>query len=252
MLIAAGIAAFLVIFLGSPQNDLLLSKMPKYVKKIVVDKDTKQLIIKEVKETNKLQKAYQKRTKKYVKELNKLVENQSTSEEEFTKYFKGVVDYELETNKVFIPHRIAVQQALSQEEWDKIIEAGQKEFKKGKKANDKKLEKLKKKFDKTALAILKQVDDEKDKEAITNTLKSFNTNMMTLGTEIIRKNPYEQEILLNKDASEDDLFKVINEDNKQWMQSFDIFTALFIDLSNNVPEDNWKPVAKQLKKLIKL
>lgn len=252
MLIAAGIVAFLAIFLGSPQNDLLLSKMDKYVKKIVIDKDKKALIISELKASDKLQKAYQKRTKKYVKGLCELTENQKTSQEEFIKYFQGIVDYEVETNKLYIPHRIIVQKALSQEEWDKIIDAGQKEFKKGKKANDKKIEKLKKELNKIASAISKQIDDEKDKEALSNTLKSFNTNMMALGVEIIRKNPYEQEILLNKDASEVDLFSVINEGNKQWMQSFDIFTALFIDLSKNVPEDKWKPVAKQLKKLIKL
>lgn len=251
MLIALGLAIVAILF-GAPQSDLLLSNMDKYVKKIVVDKNVKKQILYELKDVRKLEKTYQKRTKKYVKELKSLAHNKNTSKEQFAAYFEELVNYELETNKQYIPHRVAVQNALSEDEWDKIIDAGSKEFKKGKKANDKRLDKLKTELNKIEKNITKHIDDKKNKALAENILSTFNADMYGLAVEIIRKNPYEQEVLLNKNASEEDLFSVINEDNKQWMEMFVAFSALHKDLSELVPSEKWKPVSKELKKFIRL
>lgn len=251
MLIGLAIAIFAFLF-GGPQNELLLSNMDKYAKKVIVDKDTKKLVISEVKAVNKIQKQYQKETKKQVKQLNKLVVNQNTSAQEYASFFSGVVEYNLELNNEFIPHRLTVQKSLSENEWESILEEGKKEFKKSKKVSQKRLDKFKKELAKSEEKILKSIDNTGDRDIAKIKIMEFNKGMTEAAISLLDKNPYNQQILLNKDASEANLMEVINHDIEEWSKMFEVIKTLHLELSQLVPEENWKIVSKEFKKIIKL
>lgn len=251
MLIGLAIVIFAFLF-GGPQNELLLSNMDKYAKKVIVDKDTKKLVISEVKAVNKIQKQYQKETKKQVKQLNKLVVNQNTSAQEYASFFSGVVEYNLELNNEFIPHRLTVQKSLSENEWESILEEGKKEFKKSKKVSQKRLDKFKKELAKSEEKILKSIDNTGDRDIAKIKIMEFNKGMTEAAISLLDKNPYNQQILLNKDASEANLMEVINHDIEEWSKMFEVIKTLHLELSQLVPEENWKIVSKEFKKIIKL
>ncbi len=67
MLIGLGVLVFAILF-GGPQNDLILTQIDKYVKKEVVDDNRKTIVITELKEVKKIQKTYNKKTKKHTKD----------------------------------------------------------------------------------------------------------------------------------------------------------------------------------------
>jgi hypothetical protein len=77
MLIGAGIALYLLLFMGGAQDDLMIMHGEKYVKKVVVDKDRKGLILAEYKVIKGIQKSYQKMNKKNGKLLKELIKKLS-------------------------------------------------------------------------------------------------------------------------------------------------------------------------------
>lgn len=247
MLIGLGLIVLSILF-GGPQNDLLLSQIGKYAKKEVVDNDRKTLVLTEIKAVKSIQKGYDKTTKGNKKNLKKLVSNQSTTQVEFTELFHILVEYEQKVNNVFVPHRLLVQQTLTQEEWDNILESASRDIEKSKKTTDKRLKSLKKALDKTQKTILKHLAD-KDKDNASKCLQDFNSYLYDVGEDMLNYNPLEENLLLNKDASAEDLLFVIDNDIKEWEKILGKLADLHVTLAKIVPENEWSAVAKQINKI---
>jgi uncharacterized protein YbcV (DUF1398 family) len=101
MLIGAGIALYLLLFMGGAQDDLMIMHGEKYVKKVVVDKDRKGLILAEYKAIKGIQKSYQKMNKKNGKLLKELIKNYQTDETTFKSFFEKLAEDEEQVNDQF-------------------------------------------------------------------------------------------------------------------------------------------------------
>ena len=249
MLIAAAIAVLAILF-GAPQNDLLILKLSKPVKQIVVDPDKKTEILSEIKDVKNLQKVYDKKTKVFTKELRVLAMDQSTDKAAFDAFYATVVEYEINTNKTFIPHRIAIQENMTQEEWDAVISATSKAIKKSKKSNDKILNKFKKTLDKFETNIQKNIVDQDRKEKAGVYVKEFSTSLYDIVVKILEYDQTEEKILLDNEATYAELESLMEESNKEWMSSFVGLSTLHAELAALATADEWKHIAKELKKII--
>lgn len=247
MLIGLGIAIIAILF-GGGHSEMLFTQIDKYVKKNVDDKERKELVISEIKDVKKLQKNYQKKTKKFTKEMGALISNHSTTKEEFDTYFATVVDFEKETDAVLIPKRVKVQNTLTQEEWDDILEAIEKKITKDDKSKDKSLKSVQKALEKVQAQILKHTEETYQNE-VSATLNDFSKKFYSNCEEVVNYPEEDKKTLLNKNATEEDLFEVIRKNNKKWIELFDLYSDLHGDLTKIIPEEKWKSVAKQLNKL---
>ena len=108
MLIGAGIALFALLFMGGAQEDLIIIHGEKYVKKVVMNKERKELILAEFKSIKKLQKSYQKMNKKNGKQLETLIKNYQTDEKSFKSFFEKLAEDERQVNEQFFSHRFVV------------------------------------------------------------------------------------------------------------------------------------------------
>ena len=249
MLIAAALAALMIIF-GAPQNDLLILKLKKPVKQIVVDENSKAEILADIQAVKKLQKTYGKKTKAFTKQLKELVSDQGTDRETFNAFYDSVVEYEISTNKEFIPHRIRIQDNMTMEEWDKVIAASAKAYKKSQKSTKKALAKLKKNLDKMAPKVVGHLDDAEGKGKADMYMKEFTSIQYDFAVKILETDPFEEEVLTNKNATESELSSMLEGTIKEWISLFDSLSTLHANMAALATADEWKLIAKELKKII--
>lgn len=228
MIIAAVIIALAIIY-GAPQNDLFILK---------------------IKSIKKLQKAYGKKTKVFTKQLKPLAIDQKTDRETFDAFYDSVVAYEVLASDEFIQHRIRIKENLLQEEWDEIIRASGKAIKKDDKSKQKALSKLKKGLDKMSSTVMKHIDGRERLETADRYMKAFSSSLYDYAVEILKYDPFEEDILLNKNASEDDLRSVVEGNNEHWMTIFETFSKLHAELGSLATEAEWKSLSRELKKII--
>lgn len=247
MLIGIGLALIAILF-GGAQSELLFTEIDAYVRKNVDDKARKELVISEIKDVKKLQKNYGKKTKKFTKEMSELVSDHATTKEEFDTYFAKVVDFENETDAILIPKRVKVQNTLTPEEWDEILAAAKKKIIKDDKSKDKSLESVQKSMEKVQANILKHTD-ESNKDAVNVILHDFSTKFYSYCEAVVNYPEEDEKTLRNRSATEEELFQVVSKNNKKWVELFDFYTDLHGHLVKVIPEENWKPIAKELNKL---
>lgn len=247
MLIGLGLIVLAILF-GSPQNDLLLTQIGKYAKKEIVEKDRRDIVLTEIKAVKQIQKDYGKTTKKHKKAFEKLVNNHATTQAEYDAFIVEMADYERKVNSIFIPHRIVVQKALTQQELDEIVISAKKDVQKASKSTTKKLKAFKKILEKNKKNLIKHFDNS-EVEELSLRLDDFNKKAYQYGEDILTYDPTEEELLLNKEATAEDLLKVIDANVEQWKKLLNAFTHLNTELAKVVSEDDWKSVAKELNKL---
>lgn len=250
MLIGLGIALLAILFGGS-DNTLLLSDVDKYVKKEIQDKDRKAIIEQESKMVTKLDKAHAKRTKKYTKALMAMVSDHATGLDQYEVFFTEVIAYEIESSEAYIVHRITVQETLTTDEWMVMLAEANKDIKKSEKANAKLLAEFKKGLTKSKDRLLLAIPPDKVEEAEIDIIK-FNEVMYDFAEDLLETNQAEDALLTNQAATRADLMTVIELDNTRWLGLLNGFAELHNNLAKIVPEDGWKPVAKELNKLIKI
>jgi len=219
MLIGAALA-LLAVLLGGPSNDLLILKLSKPVKQEVVDPDKKAEILNEIKAVKKLSKTYNKKTKVFTKELRQLAMDQSTDAAAFDSFYATVVEYEIAANKSFILHRIAIQENMTQDEWDAAISSISKAIKKNKKTNDKVLAKYKKTLDKFDSKIRESFENQDNSEKAGLVAEEFSTSVYDLVVKILEYDPGEEKVLLSNEATQKELEALVEESNEEWVNSF--------------------------------
>lgn len=249
MLIAAGLA-LLAIFMGGPQNDLLILKMEKHIKEYVIDKETQKAIMTEIKAVKKQQKSYQKDTKKHTKELKVLVGDQSADQAAFDALFLAANEFENEMNEAFITHRIRIQELMTREEWDQVIMASGKTFKKEQKTSDKTLSKGEKALAKMEKQLVGSFKDAEKKMQAENLASEFSASLYGSTEEILNYNQFDEETLIDYNAVESELLAVLENYSQEWNSMLQALVKVHVELAQIATPDEWKSVSKALKKVI--
>jgi hypothetical protein len=249
MLIGAGIALYLLLFMGGAQDDLIIMHGEKYVKKVVVDKNRKGFILAEYKAIGKLQKSYQKMNKKNGKQLEALIKNFQTDEKSFKSFFEKLAEDERQVNEQFFSHRLVIQEELTQEEWDKIMGNIQKSLSKDEKATGKTLANFEKDLAKMKAKILAVLNEDFRKDKAEGYINEFIASVQKSGKEIVEYAPEEKDILLEKTTSKEELDKLGDEKIGAWLHLLDAVATLHLKLSEISTEEEWKTISKWMNKI---
>ena len=249
MLIGAGIALYLLLFMGGSQNDLLILHGEKYVKKVVAEKDRKELILAEFKSISKLQKEYQKVNKQNTKYLAGLVTDYGTDKATFDEFFKKLAEEEGATNEKFNTYRSSIQEQLTQEEWDQVMDHIQKSIAKDEKTAGKSFATFEKDLEKMKSKILDILNEDFRREKAEASLDDFITTVKKSGEEILKYAPEEKEMLQKKETSKAELNKLGDDIIGQWIELLNAVADLHGDLKKVTTEEEWKSVSKWLNKI---
>jgi hypothetical protein len=249
MLIGAGIALYLLLFMGGAQDDLMIMHGEKYVKKVVVDKDRKGLILAEYKVIKGIQKSYQKMNKKNGKLLKELIKNYQTDETTFKSFFEKLAEDEEQVNDQFFSHRLIIQEKLTQEEWDEIMDKIQKSVSKDEKTVGKSLRSFEKDLAKMKSKILDVLNEDFRKDKAEAAINEFIESVKKSGKEIVEYAPDEKELLLEKNTSKKELDQLGDEIINQWLELLNAVATLHNELHDIATEEEWPKVSKWMNKI---
>ena len=122
-MIAATIIAILLIFGvgGGPFGELMTKYAKDPVKHTIVEKDRREMALKELKSVKKAIKEFNKSTSKDIKHFHKLVENYDSKPEEFDNMFSSVLaKHKQEVDKIW-DRRSTMLTHIKADEWTTII-----------------------------------------------------------------------------------------------------------------------------------
>jgi len=249
-----GIATLLMMLFGGGSIDVFyIDKIEQGVKKEVTDKDRKKDLQGDLKEYTKTVKEFNKIRKNHLKELKKKNLDRSTSETWYVQFYESRFQERVDLQKAFIGQRIALQQKISDDEWEAIM----------KKASDqttqlaeKEQRKEGKKKDENDFRVQEKaiVDNVADQERRMTLLEAFAVyealyNQIHESYEDINVN--ESLFLANKDASEEEMIILAGLLNDQRVLLYAGYTVFLVAMHNNTTDEEWKPIMKAFNKLLK-
>jgi hypothetical protein len=118
-----GIATLIMsLFGGGSLDAFYIDKIEQGIKKEVVDKDRKKELQGDLKAYTKTVKEFNKVRKNQFKDLKQKNLDRSTSESWYVEFFESRLQERIELQKTFIGQRMTLQQKITDDEWEAIMQ----------------------------------------------------------------------------------------------------------------------------------
>ena len=242
------IALFFAIIFGASSSTSLVPNLDKHVKKHVVDKSSKKQVLEFVKEDQKQRKSTYKVQKKNLKELGTLFASRDATREDFENVFVKINDERQKLQAADVTVKLETQNFIEAEEWDLIVIDVKKDFTKIRKKAKKNMTKLAHKFDKFEEELNEIIVDENSKKeaqaALINFENQFSDNLKAFGEYIDDANS----IIYKHKTTSEELSEVQDKANVLRKEIFQTYAETHSKLVENTTEEEWKPLAKKMKK----
>ncbi len=243
----------LITLLFSGGNEIFfIDQLEKGVKEYVIDKDRQKDILFDLKTTKKLIVEFDKGRKPQFKTLKNNYKSQTTNDEDLHTFFDKLHKDRLAFQDKIIDYRLSVFNKIADDEWNSIIEYSEASVTKKTTKEQKKKSKNEVAFEKTRKAIVNSLSDMNKQKAVIEGLDDMIDAFEGLGVKIESINVKENKILIQKDASKEELKKVLDEMNDLRHLSFDqliTFRSLVKENSNDV---GWDSIMKAFTKEMSL
>lgn len=247
MLIGAGlIALFTILIIGGPQEELIFIDFEKEAKNVVLD-ESRYAEIKGInKEFTTFKKEYIKKNKSYSKEFAVLIDEQSTSLQNFTVFLDEIIKFEKASGGKYVEFRESVKGQMTEEEWGKMMDNLLKEIAKSQKETGKTLTKYNKKMSGFSESILQSLDNEDQKTALQPTLNDFSKNATRLAEEMVIYDDTELQVLSSYKSSKEDVYSVLTKYNSEMIEFYNLVFGLHQELAAKLSVKEWKKLKKDL------
>ena len=248
--------SFLINVFGSgPEAIFIAPDVIKQIKINVEDKDNRSEILDIMKEAKKEIKTFRKNHKENSKHIGKLLSEQNVGSNEINHIFKKDSEQMFELQNFIIDERIRIQNILTDDEWNSILEEAikpsEKKQKKEEKKNKKEREQLKELTEEIRKEIRETIlDKEKNNKisiAFENFVKEFKDHLKFNQELTYTKN----EILKDKNATKEMLLGIYIEQNKIRLKMHNSFNHFFDITKQNTTEDEWDDMKKDIKAFFK-
>ncbi len=247
------ITIFSMLFGPGAIDMFFMPDFDKGVKEYVIDKERQKEILVDIKEAQKIIKAYNKLRKSDFKQFQDMNASSNTTESEFMSFFSDVQATRKSTQNELIDIRISMARKIEQSEWDSILVYSTASF-------NKTLEKAKKKankkgdkgfidsFEKTRATVLETVDEIDKQKAIINGFDGLISNVEELLTALNSVNTNGIPDFVKKEASKEDLLGTANKINDARALVYKELVGFHKMLKENTTEEEWGKVIKVFNK----
>jgi hypothetical protein len=253
-----GTIYLITILFGSGLIDtFFIAELEKGVKIYVQDKDRKNELRADIKDTRQYIKAFNKSRKARLKQYKKILVSRETTAEELDDFYDLVsADRKIFQNKL-IDDRLELARNLSTDEWSSIIalsfetmeERRAKAQKKTQKRAEKNVpEKTKDRFKKTRKVLAKKLDDGPQQDQINDELNKLVAAMDHLETEIRAINVTDDSTVIRQEASRKDLNSLANKMNDVRLSSYEMLKEFHFSVLNNTNEEKFEMIMKTFSK----
>lgn len=267
-MIVGTIALLAILFSGGLIDTFLVDKLDKGVKEYVVDKERQKDIRADIKSTKKYVKQFNKDRKTQFKALREMLASRDATKEDFDNFYAELHIGRVEFQGKLIDDRLALTQKIQEDEWtsivafsrdvidqreEKIEKKNQKALKKAEENPDKALKnaaKAEKKqpFFKTRQAITDAVADAEKQTAMINSLDDIMKTSQELDRQIRSVNVRENDVILRRDATREELNQLAQEMNTLRRSGFEQLVQTHMTIKENTDESQWEIIMKELNK----
>ena len=217
-MLVATITALIVLFSGGYEI-FFAENVEKGIKEYVLDKDRRKELLNMTKGIKSDAKAYNKARKANYKDFEALFTSYETSEEELEDFFDNLTGLQRDYQENFVSKRIEVTTELTDEEWKGIVQFSQEAYQKKLDKQAKKKQKDKGVFVKTRKKIA-EVEDPDNQKMISEQLDSFLENMVDFNSAMKDVNVLENDLLVEKSNSKEDLLTLYDDMNRIRKEAF--------------------------------
>jgi hypothetical protein len=187
--------------------------LEKGIKEYVLDKERKDELSAEVKESKKYIKAFNKQRKAQLKQYKKLIASTESTSEELDEFYLNLQTERRLVQSKLIDDRLELSAKLTADEWNSIIALSTSELeeraeKAQKRADKGKQEKTKKRFTKTRDTILNKVAGESEQERMEEGLDKLIAVIENLDTQTRAINVQENAIIIRQNASREEMLSI--------------------------------------------
>jgi len=238
---------------GGSEEPFILKNAKKTAKKAIVEPERRKEALTGIKAYSKQWKKLQKTNKKQVKALKKLNKDLSSDSQEISDLFEH---YRTDRRKVkdeLIEFRLQIQELMTDEEWETVIDQIENIKPKKEKKLEKKQLKSRLKQDSRLLAIRDEIEtafSDPDKvDKVKKSLLDFEEDLINLMDKSQEDPINVLEVMRNRNASREDISNVVVLQEDYRAKAHSSFLDMRMDLVELSTEDNWPKIAKALNKL---
>lgn len=218
MLIAT-ITALIFLFSGGMET-FFVENLEKGIKKHIEDKDRRNEILVEVKAAKSYAKTHNKNRKQTFKDFEAVYVNVNSTEEDLTAFLDGYMEQLKVFQKDFMGYRMEIKEELSAEEWTAIMEDAKAAELKAVEKMEKKKKKEKEYFKKTR-SVLEKLEDQGERQIITEQLDQMSEQKDKLIAEINQTSVLKSEALANQETDLEALVAIYDQMNKERLSAFE-------------------------------
>ena len=189
--------------------------------------------------------------KKQLKELQQKNMDYKTPEQWYVDFFNTAMEDRKKLQSSFITGRLRLQEIITQEEWDKIIEMTTRDI-------EKLVEKKKKKREKNEGKSKYQIVSNTLKENIPpgekltfslESLEAFKEKHIEIKESYENLYTNEEDVLASRQATKEDMLEICNVLNELRKSLIDSYIELLFNLKENTTEKEWTIILKDLNKI---
>lgn len=248
-MLIGGLIALLSLLLGSESMPFLIPEEEKVVRKVIVDKDKRKQLKLNFAMVGDKEKAYKKDRKKFFRLLDEVTREQSSTSEDFAKLGEEFQDVNAEVYSFMVNIRLSVGKIVTTDEWNEIIQVGEKEFYKSDKQYEKAWPRFEKKINKLNAQIRTMLANGPMAILIQEKLTSFGLLTLKNAKALNTYNVYENEVYNNIHSSKEELEAVSVELLQFRAEVYDEYVAIHQLIAKNTSEKEWRKIVKDLNKL---
>jgi len=249
-----GTIALLTLLFGGGVELFFINNFDKGVKEYVIEKDRQKEILADLKTSKKLISNFNKEREKQYKLFKKLNVSHETTKENLVDFFNDLHKERLTHQEKVIDKRISVIKKIKADEWDSIMVFSKISLDKQIEKEQKKLEKNEAKgkeikvFEKTRKAIINNVSELGKQQVLITGLNNMINTFEELSDEAERNYVNENDILIRKDATKDELEQLAGEMNDLRRLIFDQLIEFHFLVKENTNISEWDKIMKAFTK----
>jgi uncharacterized protein YlxW (UPF0749 family) len=234
-MLVATVTALIILFSGSYEI-FFAENVEKGIKEYVEEKDRRKELLDLTKQIKSRAKSYNKERKAYYKDFKELYTNYNTTEEELVSFFDGITEVQSKYQSDFVDLRIEITDKIEEDEWDRIVEFSGEAYRKKLEKQAKKNKKYKDPFVKTRKTI-GEIQDQKSQEAVNSQLDAFVENVSAFEKSLKEINVLDDELLVEKSNSKEDLLTLYDNMNKIRQEAFKSVIEFHSVVRNNLEQE---------------
>ena len=256
-MIVGSIALYMMLFGGGMIDTFFVGELEKGIKEYVLDKERKDELSAEVKESKKYIKAFNKQRKAQLKQYKELIGSTESTREELDEFYLNLQTERRLFQSKLIDDRLELSAKLTADQWNSIIalstseleERAEKAQAKAQKRADKgKQEKTKERFTKTRDTILNKVAGESEQERMEEGLNKLIAVIENLDTQTRAINVQENAIIIRQNASREEMLSIANRMNGIREAGFVALREFQLIARDDCTESEWHEVMKAFNK----